>query len=172
MMTNLSETKKKLSQLEQPVSATEQAQYDEFVINGYKLIYESGALVTILNRLHVMAKLGLAVEGLARITSDIVERMVNDLVQSNLKLGDGVAYHGSVELIEELVELAKRHAIYDFNETELEAGFFRALEIFLENNQNSLPMSKEQLEKDRAFLAQIDEENLWESYLPGLEKVL
>ena len=160
MMKNFSETEKKLVQLEQAVSETEQAQYDEFVINGYKLIYESGALVPILNRLHAMTKLGLAIEGLARITTDIVERLVNDLVQSNLKLGDGVAYHGSVELIEELVELAKRHTIYDFDETELETGFFRALEIFLENNQGYLPMSEEQLEKDRAFLAQINTDNL------------
>lgn len=121
---------------EQPnVSPEEQAQYDEFVNNGLKVIYgggegeEPGARPDILNRLRESSD---PIENLANTTVWLVTMLETSAEKGGAQLDDAVVMHGGKAILEELAEVAEAANIHDYSEKEMEGAWYRGLDLYRE----------------------------------------
>lgn len=137
------------TQEEQPnVSPEEQAAYDEFVKNGMRLVYQNGEVTpAILNQLKgdwgdVQQMLGELppdegaldpknpVDNLAVATVGIVLALEASAAQAKKELDPGVVFHGGVEILEQLADVAEAGNIHDFSEEEMDGAANRAALLY------------------------------------------
>lgn len=136
---------------EQPnVSPEEQAAYDEFVKNGYRLLYDEQGNVRpgIIELLKQSGSAPPAAEGQQQAADPIsaenqgpVAALANaavtvvlQLVQSGKDAGkpvdDAVIAHGGMAIMEDLATIAQGEKIHDYQEGEMDAAFVKATQLY------------------------------------------
>lgn len=149
------------------VTPQEQQQYNEFVANGLKLIYDPKTLPGVVQRLKGG---GDPIEGLAGAASTLVLRLQDSAESKGVKIDSDVLFQGGKELLEELATLAQRAGIHDYTDKELEGALYRGLDLYRGVEQARGGIHKDVMQKDLAQLNQADQSGELERAFPGLKE--
>lgn len=149
------------------VSPEEQAQYDEFVTNGMQLIYNKDGIGQLLQ---AVAGDGNPIEGLAHAMVTIVTRLEDSARDQGKEISGDVKYHGSVELLEQVAELASAAGIHDFTEEEMESAMFMALDLYRAKREQDGTLPVGELQEDMNELVAADQQGRLEELLPGVSE--
>jgi hypothetical protein len=152
---------------ESNVSPEEQAQYDTFVTNGMTMMYDEKVLPQIMEALKGD---GNPIEGLANATAMIVLRLDDSAEQSGQQISGEVKFHGATELLEQLAELSQEAGIHEFNEEDMEAATYLAMDIYRTTRQEQGKLPKEDLEQDMQELMALNESGQLDQEFPGLSE--
>lgn len=162
---------------EQPnVSPEEQAMYDAFVDNGYKLIYsgksESGKPAVNPAIVESLKGNGNTVDGLATTTFMVVQRLEQSAAGSGSPVSQDVLYHGAVELLEDLAELQEALGIDEaVTEDEMQEALYRGLDMY-RMAQQSNPEIKGRAQEDMKLLAEATSGGRLGQLIPGGDNVM
>ena len=146
-------------------SPEEQEQYNLFVGNGMKMVFDKSGLE---NMVQSIAGDGNPVQGLGNTLAMLVMRLEDSAEQSGQEIPGDVKYHGSVELLEHLADLAKVAKIHDFSEEEMESALYLALDQYRVARQEQGKLPVEALKSDMNQLLQAEQSGNIDQVLPGL----
>lgn len=150
------------------VSPEEQEAYDTFVANGMQLMSKGGKInEAVLKRLEGT---GDPVDDLANATVMIVLTLVQSAQKAGAPIPDDVVFHGGVEIMEHLADLAEKAGIHDYDEKELEGSLYRALDYYREAGSEMGVVDKKALAGEFEQITQADREGRLDQILPGLPK--
>lgn len=152
---------------ESNVSPEEQEQYNAFVANGMNLIYEEKGLQNMVKSLDGD---GNPVGGLANTLVNVVSRLEGSAEQSGKPIDDDVLYHGSVELLEQLAEMAEKANVHEFSEEDLESALYLALDQYREAKQQQGKLPEDGLKSDFQQIMQAEQNGTLNDILPGVEE--
>lgn len=154
------------------VTPEEQAQYEQFVNNGLEVIYggdekgEPGARPDILARLKESSD---PVENLANTAVWLTTMLETSAEQGNARLDDAVVFHGGRALLEELAEVAQAAAIHDYQPKEMEAAWYRGLDLYRETATDQGRIDPAALKEQFAAIEQADRQGQMDELLPQLK---
>jgi len=152
--------------IEGNVSPEEQAEYDQFVDKGLQLIYNEAMTDKILERLQASEN---PIEGLANVTFMVVEKLVNSAKKSGKEFSGDVKFHGGVEILEDIANLAAEAGVHEYTEEELESSIYATLDLYGEMELKSGSHDQGAAQEDMANLIQMDQDGSLEQEFPGLE---
>lgn len=130
------------------VTPEEQAQYDQFVTNGMQLLYKDNKVSpAVLDQLRgkwdaVKPSLGeipqeekpldpgSPIDNLAVATVALVLALEASAANAGKKVDPGVVFHGGVELLEQLADVAQAANIHDFTQDEMDAAGNRTAMLY------------------------------------------
>lgn len=147
------------------VSPEEQAQYEEFVGNGLNLIYDEKGLQKLVTALESG---GSPIEGLAHTLVGVVSRLEDSAKESGTPINGDVVLHGSVEIMEGLVEMSETAGIHEYSEEDMESAFFMAADMYRKMKQERGDLPEEQLKADFQTILQAENEGRLEEVVPGV----
>lgn len=148
-------------------SPEEQAQYDQFVDNGYNLIYDQKTLPKVLDALKAGDD---PVQALGHTAATVVLQLENSAQQNGKQLDPDILYHGGIELLEDLADLSEKAGIHRYDEKETEAALYAALDNYRLYHQQKGDINQQWVQGDLGLLIQADEEGKLGKIFPGLEK--
>lgn len=151
---------------EQPnVTPEEQAQYDRFVDNGLKIIFDEKTAPQILKRLQAS---GNPIEGLASATVNVVLGLKDSAEKAGQKLDPAVLLHGGAELMENIAELSDAAGVHKFTPEELEQATYAAMDQYgtIEKERGTLDTAA--FEEDARMLLEADQAGRLDELLPGI----
>lgn len=153
----------------QAASPEEQAEYDQFVGNGMKLIYSESTFPKILESLTSGDD---AKHSLAQTAAMIVVRTVQSAMQAGRKLSGDVILHGGTELFEEVADVATKAGVHDFakDRNALEGAMFQAMDMARQNLQGMGAMDPEAVRQDVDQLENMNESGELDSMLRELAR--
>jgi hypothetical protein len=96
----------------------QQAQYDKFVENGMRLIYDKKGVKRIVESLDGA---GNPVEGLASTLAGVARRLIDSAEKNGVQFSTDVMLHGTGELAEQLANLSAESGGHKYTEDELES---------------------------------------------------
>lgn len=134
------------------VTPEKQAAYDQFVNNGYKMIYSDSGFPAVLGRL----KDGDPVEALANTAMTVVFGLEQSASQKGAKIDGDVMLHGGAELLGDLANLSKEAGGHAFSQEEVESAFFQALDLYKLMKDGSGGLDPAPFKQDLARLQQMD----------------
>lgn len=150
------------------VSPEEQAQYDQFVNKGFEVIYDKRTLPQVLDTL----KGGDDPQaGLANATAMVVMRLEDSAKQAGKPIPPDVVFHGGVEILEDLANLASEAGIHDFSEEEIEGALYQALDVYRSTRQKQGELDEGAIKQDFSEIVEADRQGRLGEMVPGLEKV-
>jgi hypothetical protein len=150
------------------VTPEEQAQYDRFVLDGIKLIYEGGKvrqsildlldedpadLIAILGEVEELKQFS-PVAALAATTVVLVLELVRRA--GDRRPDDSVILHGGKEMLEELAHLAGEAEIHDYSQNELNRAFLIGMDLWRESATTAGLIDIEQLKAEFAEIKTAD----------------
>lgn len=147
------------------VSPEEQAEYDEFVNNALNLIYDEKTKDRVIERLGATDD---PVDDLANTVAVTVMGLQDSAERSGRKISDDVLFHGGIEILEDLANLAEKAGIHSFSEDELEAATYRALDTYREMATQAGKIDPEALKQEFGSILQADKQGALEQVLPGI----
>jgi len=158
-------------QAEGNVSPEEQGQYDQFVKNAYALIYDPkmlpegkpGSEHAIVKRI---AAGGNPVEGLANATVMIVARLSESAKENGTQISPDVLFHGGMEIMEDLANLAMVTGVHTFSEKELEQASYVAMDMYRSIKGNEIDPNV--IGQDLEMLKQASDAGKLDELAPGL----
>jgi hypothetical protein len=146
------------------VAPEEQAQYDVFVKNGMRLMYEKATVNQILQNVEENEN---KVEGLANALVVVVSRLEDSAGESGQEISGDVKLHGGQELLEQMVELVEQAGIHDYTPEEMESAMLLAVENYRMLKQENGTLPVEDIGQDFAELQQADAEGRIDEIAPG-----
>lgn len=149
------------------VSPEEQKQYDEFVGNGLKLIYDEKTLPSVIQRLKGG---GDPIEGLSSAASTIVLRLQDSAEHNGTKLDSDVLFQGGIELLQELATLSQHAGIHTYTPKEVEGALYRALDQYRTVQQQRGAIHQDAAKQDLNQIQQADQSGQLEQQFPGLKQ--
>jgi len=151
------------------VSPEEQQQYEGFVGNYLRLVYQDDEMRPAL--LESLGGDGNPVEGLANTAAMVVKRLVDSARGKGADISQDVIFHaGAEEIIPDLAELQADAKIADLGEQEIEAAMYRALDIYREAEMGEGNLDTETLSRDMAEMVEADKQGRLGEMVPGAEK--
>lgn len=150
------------------VTAEEQAQYDQFVNNAFRLVYRSPESINAV--LKGIEGGGDPVGGLANTAVMVVAKLNESATKAGSKISDDVLFHGGVEILEDLANTAEKAGIHSFTEKELEAATLRAMDIGREVLADQGRVNKDALKQEFGQIVQADRQGQLAKMLPGIDK--
>ena len=149
------------------VTPEEQQQYDQFVTNGMQMLDDEKALPQILESIRGD---GNPVEGLANALVALVMRLEDSAEEQGQKISGDVMLHGGTELLEQMVEIAEKAGVHEFDEKEMESALYLALDTYRATRQEQGKLPEEALQADMQELVQADQAGGLEELIPGITK--
>lgn len=110
----------------QKASPEQQTQYNQFVNNGYHLIYAGGK--TSPGILKSLAS-GPPVRALAMTATTVVMTLVDSAHSSNHDLDPAVILHGGKEIFQDLADLSSKAKIHTYNDADLGNAWVMAMDL-------------------------------------------
>jgi hypothetical protein len=157
------------------VSPEEQAVYEQFVKNAAGFLYKENGKVepTVLQALEVPesdpeSPGNPRIMALANAAFQIVKKLDVSAIEQDMPLPDEILYHGGMEVIEELGEIAAAAGIYDYSEEDLSGAFFQAIDLFRDHAIASGRTNAEVLKGQFEEIAEADKAGKLGEVLPGL----
>jgi len=148
------------------VTPEEQTQYEQFVDNGYSLIYDPKMLPQVLERLRSEDP----TEGLASTAALVVMALEDSAQQQGIELADGVKLHGGTEILEDLANLAREAGIHDYGEDEIEAALYQALDLDRGVRQEQGRLEQDRYAQELEQLMAADQRGELEQMMPGVKE--
>lgn len=153
---------------EQPnVSPEEQAQYDQFMDQAFRLIYDQKSFSQIMKRMTATPD---PVEGLAAVVVMVVQRLQDTAKQQGIQLSGDVLYHGGADLLADLADTAEKAGIHKFSPQELEKALYRALDLYRTMGQQSGQLDPRPFQQDWDVLQRADKAGRLDEVLPQFGK--
>lgn len=150
------------------VSKKEQAAYDLFMDNGFKLIYDESTMPQLLQRI---AQGGNPVEGLATVTVGIVRRLMDAAERAGRKIDPTVLFHGGADLMGDIAELAKTAGVHDFTEEEIENAALTAMDQFGMQEVERGSFDEKAVADDFKTMMDADKAGTLGELLPGVDEL-
>jgi hypothetical protein len=151
---------------ESNVTPEEQAQYEAFVGNGLRLIFAEQTREQIAERIRASDP----VEGLATTTVQIVTRLQQSAGQKGSEISPDVLFHGGMEIMSNIAELAEAADVHAYSEDEIESALYQALDQYGTQAMEAGTLDKEGIVSDFQALMQADQQGRLEEMLPGIEE--
>lgn len=146
-----------------------QAQYDQFVNQGYHLIYNGGrANPAVLKMLGA----GDPVHGLAAASVEIIMRLLTDLAGKGIKPNGGVIFHGGKEIFQDLADLSAKAGIHKFNDAEISQAWMQAMDLARVRMQKAGMIDPATFQRNVEEMKKAEAEGKIDEILPGLGPVL
>lgn len=156
----------KAAEADEPnVSPQEQQEYNQFVANGMKLMYQPEGLNTVVSSL---MGAGTPVEGLAATLVMLVKRLEDSATQNGQTINPDVMYQGSIELLEQLGEMQKEAGVHDPSEEELGDALLLALDQYREMKTAEGTLDSDAIGAEFEMLRQAEQDGSLEEILPGI----
>lgn len=175
------------------VSPEEQAAYDEFVKNGYRLLYDEQGNVRP-GIIELLSKSGGEqsapqeggqppaadpaadenkgpVAALANAAVTVVVQLVQSSKEAGAPVPDEVIAHGGMAIMEDLATIAQGEKIYDYKPGEMDAAFIKATQLYYNvAKARGLIDDEENLKQEFAQIKQADAEGpeALDKVLPGV----
>jgi hypothetical protein len=156
-------------------SPEEQAVYDMFVKKAAEIIYtpDGKVMPAILEALRVPPNDqpeggSPPVMALANAAFLIVKKLDVSAIEQDRPLPDEILYHGGVEIVEELGEIASAAKIYDYSEEELSGALFQAVDLFRQHAVESGRTTEDVLKAQFGEIEEADKAGKLGEILPGL----
>lgn len=149
-------------------SEEEQAQYDQFVSNGAKLIYSPEIRKTVQKNL---SGAGNPIEGLANTLVMIVTRLDQSAQENSIEVSGDVKMHGAMELLDLLIEYAEESRIAQIDEKMAEQALYLAFDMYRAQLEASGGIDQASMEEDMQSVAAAEQAGQLDSLLPGMEKL-
>lgn len=150
---------------ESNVTPEEQADYDEFVTNGMKVMYSKDRIKKFLQSIEGG---GNAVKGLANAVSILVMRLEDDAKNNGKEFSGDVMIHAAQELMEQMAELAEAAGIHTFTEEEMESAFYLALDRYRSTRQQAGTLPVDEIKQDVDELRVAEQQGRLEEIAPGI----
>lgn len=169
------------------VSPEEQQQYDQFVNNALELIYPQGSngdvAPVILQHLsgqfgqdeaQMLAQADPPVsnnptDNLAATAVLVVIMVEASAANAKAQIDDAVLYHAGLAIIEELAEVAQAASIHDYGDKEMEASFYRALDIYRVTSPRA---DQNTLSQEFGEIEQADKSGNLGQLIPGIDSAM
>lgn len=116
------------------VSPEEQAVYDRFVNEAYKMIYGKDRWPTVLRRIQAAPD---KAEALATVGSTVTLRIATAAKQAGNPISGDVLLAGASEVLETLSEDVGKFGVHDYTPDEVEAALYKGMDMFREAAQQS-----------------------------------
>lgn len=149
---------------EQPnASAEEQQLYDQFVTNGYKILYgtqdHEGPVRKEIIGLLSQGQNGDPTEPLAQTAVWLTMLVEKSAEQGGAHIPDEIVFHAGRELFEELATIADAAKIHTYSQKELQGAWYKALDMYREANtkDEQNPNARVDPEQLKGQFAQLDE---------------
>ncbi|RJF80958.1 hypothetical protein D3877_12045 [Azospirillum cavernae] len=149
------------------VSPEEQAQYDQFMDQAFRLIYDQKSFPQVMKRLVATPD---PVEGLAAVVVMVVQRLQDTAKQQGVQLSGDVLYHGGADLLADLADTAEKAGIHTFSPQELEKALYRALDLYRTMGQQSGQLDPRPFQQDWDVLQRADKAGRLDEVLPQFGK--
>jgi len=152
------------------VTPEEQQEYNSFVSNGMKVLYDPKALPQIIESIRNDdgESDGNPVEGLANALVMLVMRVEDSALEQGQKISGDVLLHGGTELLEQMADLAQQAGVHDFDESEIETALYLALDTYRVTRQQQGKLPEDELKADMQQLVQADQAGNLEEIIPGI----
>lgn len=149
----------------EPATPEEQKQYNDFVNNAQVLAYDEKTQGVVLDAIMGM---GDPVMGLANTAATIVLQVEQSAESNGVELAEGVVYNAGAEIVEDLASFVKEAGAHDFTEQEVEAAWFRGIDIYRELKSNAGGIDQDKYQADLAQLIKADQAGQLEQTMPQL----
>lgn len=147
------------------VTPEEQAQYDEFVNNAYRIFYSEKTFPEFMARMRAAAEQD-PVEGLAATTVKVVVRVEESARRNGKDISDDVVFHAGVEIMESLADTAAKAGIHEYDAKEVEAASLRAMDMYRVTAGQMGLIDPEQAKRRFSELQQADKAGQLDNILP------
>jgi hypothetical protein len=131
------------------VSPEEQAVYDRFMDQAYKMVYGKERWPTVLRRIQSAPD---KVEALATVGSVTALRIATAAKQAGDPISGDVLLAGASELLETLAEDVGKFGVHDYTPDEVEAALYRGMDMFRDAAQQSGLLTAEASGEDMQML--------------------
>lgn len=145
-------------------SPEEQAQYDQFVGNAFKLMYDRALLPKTMESLKGA---GDPKEGLAATAVMIGKRVLDSARENGVEIDGAIQMQGGAEIIEHLAEIQREAGIADLSEEEIEGALYRALELYGETAKAEGTLDTEVFAQDFKAMVDADKAGRLDEVVPG-----
>ena len=142
-----------------------QAEYNRFVTNGMRMLYNQKAMPQILESIRGD---GNPVEGLANALVMLVMRLEDSAAQQGQQIDGDIMEQGGAELLEQMVDLAEKAGVHKFKEKEMESALYLAMDLYRTTRQQQGRLPEEQLAADMQELMRADQAGELEQMIPGI----
>lgn len=149
------------------VSPEEQAQYDEFMNNAYKLIYSDNTWPMVLKRIKASPD---PVEAIANIAASTVNQLKDSAEKAGKTLSPDVMFQGGKELLEDLADVVSEAGNTKFSDKDLESAWYKALDIFQQLQGPQSPEQQAGYQQDVTALKGAQASGGLDQMLPGLSQ--
>lgn len=142
------------------VSPEEQAQYDQFVDNCYKMIYSAQGFPKIMERLTASNN---PIEGLATAVSSVVFRAADSARKAGFDISPDVLFHGGFEVLNDLADTARKVGVHEYTDQEVQDAWYAGLDMYLKQD----PGQQQQAQADLQQLIEADKAGQLDQLVPG-----
>jgi hypothetical protein len=147
------------------VSPEEQKLYERVVANAYNLIYDKKSMPEILKSLNG----DIPGEALAMTAATVVKRVADSARENGNPIPGDVLLHAGQEILEELADLQTEAGIADLPPQEVEAAFYKALDLYREMAQADGTLDEGALEQDFKTMVEANAAGELDQVLPGAD---
>ena len=127
---------------DQPIDPQIQEQFDLLAINGMNIINEEKPAKGIVGKINESAD---RVQAVAEVTVDLINRLVDSALESQVTIGKDALVHGANFLMGEIISLAESAGIEPFTDDEKAQAFQAAVSMYLDTAVKQGKMTKEEL---------------------------
>jgi len=127
---------------DQPIDPQIQEQFDLLAINGMNIINEEKPAKGIVGKINGSAD---RVQAVAEVTVDLINRLVDSALESQVTIGKDALVHGANFLMGEIISLAESAGIEPFTDDEKAQAFQAAVSMYLDTAVKQGKMTKEEL---------------------------
>lgn len=112
---------------EEQATPEEQAQYEQIIDNGLKLIYDKQSMPGVVEAL---GGDGDPIDGLATVAAGVLGQLERSATEAGKPLDPVVLYHAGIALLEDLADLAGRAGVHTYTEEEAGQALERMGEVW------------------------------------------
>lgn len=164
------------------VTPEEQEAYDRFVMNGMEVIYPKEGGVSPAVMAHLGGKFEDVAEVFAQAEPPLQPGPIDNLAvaavavvlmleasagQAGAEVSDDIVFHGGVELVEQLADVAEAAQVHNYSEEEQEGALYRAIDLY---RVSSGRVDQESLKGEFGQVVEADRAGQLGSILPGIEQ--
>lgn len=149
------------------VTPEEQAQYDAFVDQAYRIIYSEQTFQQFMERLRQSAEADPA-EALARLTVMVVVRVQESARRNGRQTDPEVVFHAGVEILESLADTADKAGIHTYTPDEIEAASLVAMDMYRTMAGEIGLVDQQAAQRDLAMFEEADRAGQLDKVLPGV----
>ena len=149
---------------ESNVSPEEQAQYDKFINNAYRVIYDEKMAPQLLKKIQNAED---PKAELAMSAVNVVMTLQEKAEASGAPVSDEVLFHGGLAVVEDIANFSNVAKAYEFSNTEIEEAVMAAVDLYGSMALDAGKVDEQGAAKSYQEMLAANEEGRLEEVLPG-----